>query len=108
MGWDRRRIPTPCIPRSSDVAAWKVSPGRYGGHHLAPAAEVHRRPPSSRRSVVSRWALAKREGVVERSHALSPTQEPPPAETRIVVFLGVTTRASSITRIFPAWARERV
>jgi shikimate dehydrogenase len=54
---------------------------------------------------VSRWTLAKREDVVKRSHALSSTQEPPAAGARIVAFLGVTTRASSITRIFPAWAR---
>jgi shikimate dehydrogenase len=43
--------------------------------------------------------------VVNHSHALSPTREPPPAGAQIVAFLGVTTRASSITRIFPAWAR---
>jgi hypothetical protein len=76
---------------------------------VATAGTISHQPPKftgARRQVgeLSRWALAKREGVVERSHALSPTQEPPPAETRIVVFLGVTTRASSITRIFPAWA----
>jgi hypothetical protein len=56
---------------------------------------------------VARWTLATREDedVVKRSRASSPTQEPPPAGARIVAFLGVTTRASSITRIFPAWAR---
>jgi shikimate dehydrogenase len=41
---------------------------------------------------------------VKRSHALFPTREPPPAGAQLVVFLGVTTKASSITRIFPAWA----
>src|SRR6266536_3450852 len=35
----------------------------------------------------------------------SPPSPALPAVTRIVSFLGVTTRASSITRIFPAWAR---
>jgi shikimate dehydrogenase len=56
---------------------------------------------------VGRWTLATREDedVVKRSRALSPVAEPPPAGARIVAFLGVTTRASSITRIFPAWAR---
>lgn len=37
--------------------------------------------------------------------ALDSTESPSPKETRIVTFLGVTTKASSIVRIFPAWAR---
>ncbi len=77
---------------------------------VATAGTISHQPPKfagARRQVggLSRWTLAKREDMVERSHALFPTQEPPPAETRIVAFLGVTTSASSITRIFPAWTR---
>lgn len=79
--------------------------GRLAGRGVRVRGFLHRRSPPSRRRVVSRWRLAKREDVVKRSRALSPTQEPPPAGARIVAFLGVTTRASSITRIFPAWAR---
>jgi shikimate dehydrogenase len=85
-----------------------LQPGR--SIRVAAAGTISNQPPrlaGARRHVgeLSRWTLAEREDVVKRSHALFPTQEPPPAGAQIVAFLGVTTRASSITRIFPARAR---